>query len=193
MLKPALLALAGLAATVPAAIADTNLPLLPRPELGHDFDPFAAPAPNHGTVDLCGRFGVACSIPFAAPRDGLGDLGDLAELLPLAQADAAKRWALHVEQWARIADLSREGRPHSAHPLSNLPTLPDGFGWRPDRMADIMALMDDVQDRLAEGPAPRRALPLWLHPQGPHFEPFSVRPAPGPQLHGQSILILPRH
>lgn len=190
MLKPALLAVVGLAASVPAAFADTSLPLLPRPELWHGFDPFAAPVPSHEMIDLCGRFGVACSMPFATPR---ANLGDLATLLPLAQADAAKRWALHVDEWARIADLYREGRPHPVRPL---PILPDGLGWRPNRMDDITALMENVQDRLLQGHTPRHDVPLprplWQNPLGPQFDSLSLLPAPGPQRPGQSILIVPR-
>ncbi|MEJ6388073.1 hypothetical protein [Gymnodinialimonas ulvae] len=194
MLKPVLFALVGLAASVPAAFADTTLPLLPRPDLGRDFDPLAMPAPAQDAVDLCSRFGVACSIPFASPR---ADLGNLAELLPPAQADAAKRWALYADEWARIADLYRDGPRPALPALPQVPRTPDGLGWRPDRMSDLADLLDDVQARLARPSAPLQAVPhrdpLWSHPFTIRpFDPPTILPVPRPQHRGPSILIVPQ-
>ena len=68
MLKQTLFAVFGLALSVPAASADTSLPLLPRPDLSQDLAPFQAPAFDR--IDtLCERFGIACSVPGAGASD----------------------------------------------------------------------------------------------------------------------------
>ena len=199
MLKPILLALVGVAIVAPAASADSPLPTLPRPDLG------AVPAPlNSPAVDLCDRFGIACTQPGLA-LDVEPDLNapDLADLIPLAQADAAKRWALYAEEWAEIAELYEEYEPADV-PTTRLPQIAQGYGWQHGQIADITELLDDVQERLDRRPVPLHSLPFVhiapRHSFGnlPHrfygyaaprsFPRSIVRPN---RLPGNSVIILP--
>lgn len=160
MLKPALLTLAGLAASVSAASADTIVPTLPRPDLS------ALSAPS---VDLCSRYGVSCAVP------GVRYYGWGGVTVPRSHA-----LPLHVP-----------GVPH----------VTGGYGWGHGQLADISALMEDVQERLDRRPvAPFYNVPLTrLSPRGslggvynPILRAPAVRSIRPNHLPGNSIVILPR-
>ncbi len=157
MLKHTLIALAGLAAVVPAASADTLLPILPRPDLVEDYTPFEDHAFDQ-TFELCHRFGVACSVPGAGHADVL-------DLIALAQADAAKRWALHAEEWEEVAELYDDYAPYHI-PAPRLPRIHGNYGWQQsagDRIADVAELLEEVQERLDHRPQALHVIPR------PHF------------------------
>jgi len=202
MLKHTLLALVGLAVVAPAASADADLPLLPRPDLSAEITPFEAPAFDR-MVDLCERFGVACSVP-GADRYAHADIEDLFELIPLAQADAAKRWALYAEEWTEIAEFYEDYAPAEV-PTFEFPQIADGYGWHHPgygRLAEITELLEDMQDRLDRRVAPVHVVPTprlgwqspfnsWSHRLGQgHAGTTIIRPH-APHLPGNSVIILP--
>ena len=192
MLKPTILAVVGLAVVAPAVSADTIIPILPRPDLAEDLAPFESPAFDR-MVDLCERFGVACGLP--------GDEdSDLLDLIPLAEADAAKQWDLYAEEWEELAELYDDYVPVVPH----LPRIHGHYGWQENRLSDIDALLEDVQERLDRRPAPLvHTIPRphfgWQHPFGHAPQPYSfghrlpLNPHlfRGPHRPGNSVIILP--
>ena len=205
MLKHSLIAIAGLAAVAPAASADALLPLLPRPDLSAEIAPLNAPAFDR-MVELCDRFGIACSVP-GVEDYAEADPEDIFDLIPLAQADAAKRWALYAEEWAEIAELYEEYAP-SHVPAPDFPDLADGYGYsygwhHGGSLGDVAEMLEDVQERLDRRIAPVHVLPRtrlgWQHPFTTlpgHYSygfagPRVIRPYTAPHLPGNSVILLP--